>query len=235
MDQLGEWLVPVVVFVIWAINAAMQMAKKKGEQEEEAEQESRPYTPLDHPANDNNERARRIQEEIRRKIAERRGEAPPPREQADNGPPPLRQPADHRMPSPLEAPRPVSNQREPQHRRQQFPRPNTTSTEPSPYFEVPPPPRNYEAEIEEQRRQAEEALRRAEAVRRQTRAKTPARAPRKPILEHSGDATFKSIRGSLRRDLKDPAAVRRAVLHYEIIGPPVSLRHDDRPGATRGH
>ncbi|MDP0497146.1 MAG: hypothetical protein Q7Q73_13160 [Verrucomicrobiota bacterium JB024] len=225
--SLEEWLVPVVVFVIWAINAAISVAKKKSEEENGGESPQRPFTPLNHPANDDTERTRRIQEEIRRKIAERRGEVVPP-SAADTSPaypqeqpPPLRRTAE-RMPSPLEAPRPMTSPREVAHRRP------TYAPDAGPVYREQPEPRNdYLAQLEAQRRQIEESERQAEAIRRQARAQA-ARRKAKPILKKttSAGAGLPSIRGSLKRELRDPAAIRKAVLHYEILGTPMGMRRD---------
>ncbi len=224
MDNLTEWLVPIVVFIIWAINAAIQLGKKK----DADEGSSRRYTPLDHPANDDNERARRIQEEIRRKIAERRGESGQPRaesgpvyprEQADEpGPPPLHRP--ERMPSPLEAPRPMTSSREVAHRRQRFPQP-APSSEPA-YGEA----RNYMAEFEARQREIEAAERKADAARKQARELVAQKLVTRRKRHHT--AYVNSVAGSLRKDLRDPLALRKAVLHYEILGTPVGLRRDDQ-------
>lgn len=228
--SLEEWLVPVVVFVIWAINAAISLAKKKSG-EDGGETPARPFTPLNHPANDDTERTRRIQEEIRRKIAERRGEILPPTADTapayprEQQPPPLRRPAE-RMPSPLEAPRPMTSPREVAHRRPTF------APDAGPVYREQPEPRNdYLAQLEEQRRQIAESERQAEAIRRQADA---ARLQARERLAHNRQAQrqrhhaayVNSVAGSLRKDLRDPLAIRKAVLHYEILGTPVGMRRD---------
>jgi hypothetical protein len=228
--SLEEWLVPVVVFVIWAINAAISMAKKKSEEEDSGESPQRPFTPLNHPANDDADRTRRIQEEIRRKIAERRGEVvSPPTDTApaypQEQPPPLRRTVE-RMPSPLEAPRPMTSPREVAHRR-----PTYTPDSGPIYREVPEPRHDYLAQLEEQRRRIEESERQAEAIRRQAdaaRQQTRDRQAhqRKAQRQRHHAAYVNSVAGSLRKDLRDPLAIRKAVLHYEILGTPVGLRRD---------
>jgi hypothetical protein len=229
--SLEEWLVPVVVFVIWAINAAISVAKKKSGEENDGESPQRPFTPLNHPANDDAERTRRIQEEIRRKIAERRGEHVPPAADAapayprEQQPPPLR-PRVERMPSPLEAPRPMASPREVAHRRP------TYTPDAGPVYREQPEPRNdYLAQLEAQRRQIEESERQAEAIRRQAdaaRQQTRDRQAhqRKALRQRHHAAYVNSVAGSLRKDLRDPLAIRKAVLHYEILGTPVGMRRD---------
>ncbi|QYY36486.1 hypothetical protein [Ruficoccus sp. ZRK36] len=223
--SLEEWLVPVVVFVIWAINAAISLAKKKQGEGEEEEAPRRNYTPLDHPSNDDAERTRRIQEEIRRKIAERRGGTVPQQQeesefQPAHQPPPIRRTAE-RTPSPLEAPRPMTSPREVAHRRQRMPEPT--------YTDYRDPTQELMAQLEARQREAKEAEQRAEAIRRQSREKISQSQRAKPILKkRSTGHSFSSMRSSIKQELKDPESVRRAVLHYEILGTPVGLRRDDQ-------
>ncbi|MEM8549895.1 MAG: hypothetical protein AAGF10_03820 [Verrucomicrobiota bacterium] len=224
MDQILEFIVPAIVLIAWAINSVVQSKQNKGEEEDVPE-----YTPLEHEANqrDEDDRTRRIQDEIRRMISERRGDTP--QEEPQTAPStlgPITLGEEHARTSTLtEASQPRS-----------FPRPDTSSTEPS-YVELPQPQRNYEAEMLEQRRRIEETHRRAEEARKQTLARlenerktaydTVQRERKKMTRTYTG-----SLSSQVQQTLKDPFAARKAVLYYEILGTPVGMREK---GQLRPH
>ncbi len=162
---------------------------------------------------DQEERARRIREEIQRKIAERRGKAaspaaapPPPlprfdpfrpvfQEEARPTPPPLRRSETAGIP-PLRPPEP-SSAREPV------------------------PVHDDSAALERQRRLAEQMEQLEEqrvAARRAARqmGNDPA----------SGSATTGGAIGgrSVAVELRDPRALRRAFVMSEVLSPPIALR-----------
>ncbi|WOO41781.1 hypothetical protein [Rubellicoccus peritrichatus] len=206
MDQLLEYLVPIVVFIVWA---AGQVLSKRSQGNEDEEEHS----------DGNEDRARRIQEEIRRKIAERSQQqdgqqSPPPLEQA---PPPLTQ-----KPSPYRT-TPIGRERD--ERASNFPPPLSTSTEPA-FFEVPKPARNLEAELEEQQKRLEESQRRAKAARLEALSRMA------KVKGQPGQTRPRRVATSLREDviatLSDPAAARKAILYYEILGTPVGMREDGK-------
>ncbi|MEO0794032.1 MAG: hypothetical protein AAFX93_02660 [Verrucomicrobiota bacterium] len=214
MDIL-EFIVPIVVFVIWIIGQVV--GKQSGESTNESSQEQSPYTPLDHPANEDEERKRRIQEEIRRKIAERRGQDP-------NLPPPQQPAAPPSLPHTAQATPPPMQPPPAQPEPPAFPPPITSSTEPQ-FVEVPVPQRNYEAELEEQRRAVEEAMRRAdeinaEAKRRVRDAYDQSKPARRTPRSYAGASLSRRVRGKLR----DPLAAREAFVYLEVLGTPVGQR-----------
>lgn len=210
MDRLLEFLIPVVIFVIWIAGQLLERKKQQGAE--------------DDPEHENEAQARRrkIREEIQRKIAENTGRqiTPPPTARTDNPPPP-RIPMPSKS-SPYSTP-PIMRGDGLPPQEDDFPPPTSTSTEPT-FFEVPGPARNYEAELEEQRRRMEESKRKAEAARQRARQQTQSmerdvkRRPTRPTR----------VTGSLREDviavLADPRAARKAVLFQEILGTPVGLR-----------
>jgi hypothetical protein len=191
-----------------------------------------PGRPLDEdgdpaaPPADADDLTRRIQEEIRRKIAERRGETAP------DAPPPFQ-------------PEPASPmQGEP------------AATEPPPLPVAPTaPPRTGESEWDIRQRQLREELRR-QAAERAAMAAPPALPAETELTEDEQDAlarqrelaerlavleqarqraaanaaaltgTSPATRGvrNLRGDLRDPAALRRAIVLNELLGPPAALR-----------
>ncbi len=164
---------------------------------------------------DQEERARRIREEIQRKIAERRGKAaspaaapPPPlprfdpfrpvfQEDARPTPPPLRRSETAGIP-PLRPPEP-SSAREPV------------------------PVHDDSAALERQRRLAEQ-LEQLEEQRVATRR--AARQIGDDSASASASATTGGVIGarSMAAELRDPRALRRAFVMSEVLSPPVALR-----------
>ena len=198
-----ETLLPIIFFIVYGIVQFLG-AKKYAEEGNEEEQEAA-------------ERARRIREEIRRKIAERK--------QASRGRPAQ---APSRPPTAHDPTRPDG---------QSIPRP-----QPSPVFEPQPEPVVYEMPPEPahepnrmeilQERLREERARLEKARREQAAAKAKA----KEMLEAAdvyGEANpwrkgSSAERGDLRKDLltglRDPNGLRKAVLYREILGAPVGMR-----------
>ncbi len=160
---------------------------------------------------DQAERVRRIQEEIRRKIAERRGQAAPASAEAPPLPP--------RLPV-----RPVFEEQ---------PLPPTWSPPPAPpSFPPPLSPSSYDdsAALERQRR-LEEQMAELEAKRRETRhaAQALAESGEMPADKHGTSHPDTAIAGglstgSLPAELRNPRALRRAMVMREVLGPPVALR-----------
>jgi len=192
------------------------------------------------------ERTRRIQEEIRRKIAERRGEAPP----AAGAPPPLPggQPAPHARaetapatPPPLNYGRPNERQMSPEERAYQEAY-GETELESSAYqpltpeprqYEAPPPVRDYEAELAEQQRVLEESHRRAEQARSQARARMEqvyGQGPRKTRTTKTYSGL--GLGSRVRERLKDPEAAREAFVYLEVLGQPVGQRVNGKMGPS---
>jgi hypothetical protein len=156
------------------------------------------------------ERTRRLQEEIRRKIAQRRGLDPDSADSRESVPPlmvpppippidPFGGPASKIMRRIEEA----ASQREPQVQ---------PAAERARMIEAERRARLAE-ELEELGRVRAENERRVAALAAETERRTPARAPVVGV-------TSRGLRNALRR----PDEVRRAVLMREILGPPVSLR-----------
>ncbi len=137
------------------------------------------------------ERTRRIQEEIRRKILERRGGTPPP----------------------VAVPEPAAEYREEPEWLEEGPRPR-----PAP---VAPPP--LEDAVLARQRALQEQLQALEERRTAARARTSSFPPPPPPLATAGGRRSSAL-PALVASLRDPAAVRRAILLREVLGPPVSLR-----------
>ncbi len=212
----------IIVFVAGAIAYWLnQRAREKaGEQADYdgdgvPEAPVRPLTPASRDGSDpeQDERVRRIQEEIRRKIAERQGRSPAPApEPGPDGFDPLR-----------DLMRPVFGE-EP-------------TPEPPPFRPEPPPAPAYsasadadQAALERQRRLAEQleelenrraaARQAAEAIKRPSAYALPASDP----ANQSAQSDRRQNDGSVREALASPRALRRAFVLREVLDRPVALR-----------
>jgi len=223
-------LVPVIVFVVWLVGQIGSALVNKDQKDED--QGSRPYTPLDHPANDDEARTREIQDEIRRKIAERRGESSPG--QSHEAPS-----SDWGQEPAAEAPPPLPRQRERDSYDSTWNEEPAYSPEPAqhpvpPRYEFPAPGRDFEAELAEQQRRREEAERRAEQARQKAKdqvshalgASVGQHASRRANRGYSGASLARRV----RNQLADPRSAREAILYQEILGTPIGQR---RPGEAR--
>ena len=146
------------------------------------------------------ERQRRIQEEIRRKIMERR--------QAQGGTP--AEPVEVPVPVPPESP---------------SRRPEPMPSAPGP---VPQAPNPYESQMQARLRQIEATKLRAEKLKQQAeKAGAPALPEASSIEYRHPEAISKSgprFRGSVKAGLSDPATLRAAFVYAEVLGRPVSQR-----------
>jgi len=217
MPEFLDYIIPIIVFVVWLLGQIGGALFNKSEQDQD--RENRPFTPLNDPANDDDERTRRIQEEIRRKIAERRGEG---RQQAPEGPPPVRR----ELPPSAEGPPPL-------HRR-------SGGEEWAPAHRFAPDPglsesaRDLAAELAEQSRRREETERQAAEARQVARAQMQ-RAFGGGIGENTSRGPRRRlVGGSLARRVKDrladPQDAREAIIYGEVLGTPIGQR---RPGEMR--
>ena len=182
-----------LIVVVGGVIAYWLNQRRKAKEEEEAARTVAPSQP-NAPVNDEAERVRRIQEEIRRKILERVGGATAP----VPTPPPLKA-----------APQPIL-------RREQ------TAVEA--YAES-----QAEAELLvaadqamlERQQQLAAKLRELKEQRREHDRPSEVFAE-KTALAMSASGT--AVRGSLLADLREPTAVRRAIVLREVLGTPVGLR-----------
>ncbi len=170
------------------------MKKKEGQDAPPAEEQRREYE-FDDP--ELAERTRRIREEIQRKIAQRQ------RGSAGQGGDEIPLPAGYESPEPPPLVREVAEQR-----------PVTTAATGT-RFET-----QRQAEILEQ--QAAWAAKLQEAQRMKTSALK--RAEFEAATKDRVQAARSVSRAGVLGDLRDPAALRRAFILREILGPPVALR-----------
>lgn len=201
MDNLLEIIVPLIFAAIYFFGN-MVSGKKE-------EDDASPLAPRPSPGGGDEEaaeRQRRIQEEIRRKIMERRransGEGPAPMVV-----PPLRE-------APAERPRASREWDGHEHGAAPQSGANVFWDQSDDTYT-----RGIEErmrQIEATRRQAEQLRQRAEVARRKTTQWT--RAAR------SGAGTGTYFSGTVRQNLKDPAAARAAFIYGEVLGRPVGMR-----------
>lgn len=211
MDNLLEYLVPVIFAAIYFFG---NMLSKKSDGED---------TPRSEEDADAIERQRRIQEEIRRKIMERRREGEgqggqmegraPARPQS-SAPQPESTTADDLLRERRAA---VEHRRQQRKQEAQSHRNRHTSEEQREWH---PETNTYEAQMQERLQQIEATKQKAEKLKQQARAsreRTPANAP-------LTTPRTSLARGSVRSTLRNPAAARAAFIYGEVIGPPVSQR-----------
>ena len=203
MDNLLEFVVPLIFAAIYFFG---NMLSKGGE--DDAPKPSRPQRrPEADPAAE--ERQRRIQEEIRRKIMERR--------HAAEGAPSERNVRRERTPPPQPEPAPVAEvTKQPV---------EVTSVEQSETkdFSWDVSDNAYETEMQRRMQEIEATKQRAKQLQQQAaqaskRADTPSRSQRSGRQGHS------RLSGSVRQSLRDPAAARAAFVYGEVLGQPVSLK-----------
>lgn len=196
LDNLQLILVIAGSIAYWLNQRKREQRGETADYDEDGVPENRPTVAPNADAMEEELRTRRIQEEIRRKIQERRGGgAPAPM------PPPLREEAPA-----YEAPtEPVW--------REEAPR------------SAPQPPPLDDGVLARQRALQEQlqALADRRAALAASRSEAPAMvAATSAGVGAARVATPKS--GALLRDLRDPESMRRAIILREVLGPPVALR-----------
>jgi len=208
MDALQEYIVPIIVAIIWI--ASKFFGSKLDEDGPPPQGRS--------PSPEQAERNRQIQEEIRRKIAERRqqGEGPSP---SAAPPPPVPQPASQGQ---MDEPPPLPQ----------------TQTHTQPHMQ-PHTPEDYQAELQRRRQQilatkAQADAARAETVRKEARARgvksrKEARAMKEALQRSNFTGTPAEF---IYAALSSPTTSRNAFVFQEVIGAPIALRRTERIGAV---
>jgi len=206
-----EWVLerPMVVVVILVfigqIFRGLMNVRKAG-----AEREAPRHDP------EEERRVREVQEQIRRQIAERRGNMAPEGERPvlrEPAPPVLPRMETTQMPEPFGGPLGRMLE-ELQKRAQPVPVP------------MPPPvivEARSNAELERQQQLADE-LRSLEESRVLTQRRATNVALQKEATAQAEPALRSAARGRLLGDLADPQSLRRAFVLREVLGPPVGLR-----------
>ena len=234
-DNLGLVITVATVIAVWLNNRRRENQGDSADYDQDGVPDNRfPPQPDTRPfaggeaEMEQAERVRRIQEEIRRKIAERRGQASPPAM-----PMPASRTESYEAPPPMPAPSGVPQ-------RTGFPQAPTPPSMPPPPLptarEVVFVPDETQAALERQRRLAEEmeALEeRRRQAQRSARALATATAGTSAIAKSEADVwstpaaspgtTFAPARG-IAAELRDRRALRRAVIWREVLDRPVGLR-----------
>ena len=196
LDNLQLLLVIAGSIAYWLNQRKRERGGESADYDEDGIPESRPTVAPNADAMEEEVRTRRIQEEIRRKIQERRGGgAPVP------APPPLREEAPaYEIPS------------EPDWREEEVPR------------SVPQPPPLDDGVLARQRalqEQLEALAERRRAALAAARNDSPVTAA---AIGASATGMASPKSGALLRDLRNPESVRRAIVLREVLGPPLALR-----------
>jgi hypothetical protein len=201
LDHLQILIAVAAAFAYW-LNQRKQEKAEEGETHADTRGE---FAPPAHVDLEEAERTRRIQDEIRRKIAERASGGP------INVPPPALEPPpifqrDTMAPRPVASPLPQQWERAREHEVWREEQPHTfTAAE--------------NAALERQRELDEQLSALAEA-KRVTQRKVAALA----ATEQAAAAHASPARGDLLADLRGARNLRRAMVLREVLGPPVALR-----------
>ncbi len=213
--SLLDWLLKNIGVVIFVVIFAVQIIRGLMRSRQEAPpEEAKP------DALEEDRRTREIQEQIRRRIAERRGEAlpaePPPLVRREAAPAPSPGPETTQLPDPFGGPlRRVFEELQ----RQAQP----TPSEPPPVPAAPMAAERRSFELERQQELAEQIKTLEEA-----RALAKRRAAQVTAFEAATAGTETGMRHAARGraldDLRDPESLRRAIVLREVLGTPVGLR-----------
>lgn len=221
----------VIILVAGAIAYWFNQRKREKEgmpadYDEDGVPENRPKRPEFDPATmdaDEAERTRRVQEEIRRKIAGRRGQAlQPPVPNATDQAPRIPAPARREAAPPPVFQDPVAEMLKEIQRRFS---PETAAPPPIPVRSEPEP---IDREMLERQRALEEQLRQLEAEKRAIQARAAKAASANPAMalvpQGALAASGNKSGASWLAELRDPNTARRAIVLREIMGSPVGLR-----------
>lgn len=201
-ENLGFFVfVFIAISMIRAIRKAMQLTKENGPAPDETEDQKN---------------LRRIQEGIRRKIAERRAGT------AADQPPPLLARGAEREPGPTRVPPAV-----PPLDAFGGPAPRTLAdmARPAPSRELAPTgPALTEAAAVARQEELAEQMRLLEEARGLARRRAAEIAAARKAESDSEAGVLATARGTLLADLREPQSLRRALVLREVLGPPVALR-----------
>lgn len=201
MDNLLEYIIPVIFAAIYFFG---NMLSKNSDDEAE------PKRPLVEEDPDVAERQRRIQEEIRRKIMERRNATGSSGEGGRDS-----------RPEPAERPRPELAERTWHHPEQvKGEHGRDFRSEPAERTR-PEPVSSFDHDLQAKLEQIEATKRRAEKLKKQAHASS---AQASSVQSADAPSRRTSLRGPVRSTLRDPAAARAAFIYGEVLGPPVSQR-----------
>jgi hypothetical protein len=224
MDNIFEILIPLAIAAVYFFG---NMFSGKSKEDDAAP----PSLPRQRGADEENddadafERQRRIQEEIRRKIMERRRDSGSAAPQAA----PVGQDL-HERRSDVKAPRETretqKKTREVVHESRDGRAPNREARRDSGYETTSPAfswdqsDNAYDSGIEAQLQRIEATKRQAEKLQKQAAARRKTTKEEEQPKRRTGGY----FTGTVRQSLQDPQAARVALIYGEVLGPPVALR-----------
>ncbi len=198
MEDLFDILIPLVIAAVYFFGNIL--SKKSGDEADEGLPAPRKRKREVDP--EQAERQRQVREEIRRKIAERRGEAP----------------ASPAMPVPPPKPARAVRERTKQTNERVH---ETRSQEPPAAPEPELAASTYEDAMQAQLAQIETTRKRAAALKAQSAAATKKLARQGSRISRAGGM---GLKGPVRLALRNPGAARAAFIYGEVLGAPVGLR-----------
>lgn len=212
MDNLLEILIPLIFAAIYFFG---NMLSKNGEEDDAPKPNRRPMTPVED--SEAMERQRRIQEEIRRKIMERRQGQGTSQEPRRESPQPQYQPVQREA-------QPASQPVEEIPATKVSVEKTSVDRSEGAAFSWDQSDNAYETRMQRQLKEIEATKARASKLQREA-AQASERAGSTSSRRSSGQRSGRSLAtGSVREVLKDPAAARAAFIYGEVLGPPVSMQ-----------
>jgi len=210
MDNLLEFIVPLVFAAIYFFGNMLSGKSEKGDKEEPVQRGS---TSQDDEAA---ERQRSIQESIRRKIMERRQAASQPKQVTSTAAFEPQREERRQTSESNRGPREMMKKMTPPPVRRQAEPAEAAEKEKKPSFSWDTSDNASESNIEQQLSRIEATKRKAEQIKKQGRAV----GDTSQSTKRSGG--FRTVRGPIRSQLRDPAAARAAFIFSEILGQPAS-------------
>lgn len=230
MDNILEILIPLAIAAVYFFG---NMFSGKSEDDESSPSPLSRTRETGEKDPDTVEQQRRVQEEIRRKIMERR--------RASEGKPTTAAPPGQALRERregIEAQREARREREVYHDVQGPTSPDTESS-----YELDPeseprafswdlPDNAYENSMQAKLRRIEETRKKAEKLKKQAAERGDASKSNEKQRKQRNEGYFT---GSVRESLQDPQAARVAFIYGEVMGQPISLRKDSSsvPGLNR--
>ena len=209
INKVIDWVLghlPLVIFAFIIIGQMVRAAKRVRQNHEEE-------TPMRPDALEEDRRTREVQEQIRRRIAERRGGSEPAAEPPVMERRPAPAPETTQLPDVFDGPLGRMLQ-ELQKRAQPQPVPA-----PPPMVAV----ARDSAELERQQQLADE-LKSLEDARAAAKRRAAQIAAEQEAVSQREPALLGTSRGRLMADLSDPQSLRRAFVLREVLSAPVALR-----------
>ena len=204
-----NWILEHLQLVLAIAGAFAFWLKQRSEAKSPGKETARPVQPATMEEADDAERARKIREEIMRKIAERRGEVAKPQPAARQ-----EEPKTFKFPPLVRPHAPVDTFGGPS-------RPVILRPEPA---KAAPPVLVAKGESHEAVLARQERLAGQMRELEEKRALTLRRATVEAEVKREADGVWHRAASNVREELRDPRALRHAMILREILGKPVALQ-----------